>query len=113
MTRFVFTFLLLVSVALFGGLPHASMADEFSEGSLSCHTDPTVMEYSGVNEHCGAGDHAMTGACAVVCLGSFAMLSPSPDRALMTFETFAHHAEISLILHGRMEDTADRPPQSI
>jgi len=115
MTRCFISFLLLIAVALFGVLsPHAAMAAQSQTTWAPCHTEQPVMsEHVGAVEHCGPADHSMTGACATACLGSIAIWFPTPDQAPMAFRPVAHRAAISLILRGRMIETADRPPKSI
>ena len=82
--------------------------------SAPCHSEQPVMsELVGDDEHCGAADHSMTGACATACLGAIATWFPCPDQAPMAFRPMAHRAALSLILHGRLGETADRPPQSL
>ncbi|WP_157056467.1 hypothetical protein [Pseudorhodobacter aquimaris] len=114
MTRYLFSFLLLVAVALFGVVPHAVMAEEAPTASIPCSNEQGVMrEHVEAIAYCGTADHSMSAACGVACLGSIATWFPPPDPALMVFRPVAHQMAMSLVLHGRLIETADRPPKSI
>ena len=116
MIRQLFSILLLIAVALSGIIPHAAMAGEPQKMSAQCHNDQTVMSgHAAAMEHCNVPDHSMSGACAIACLGSIVTLFPAPlpDPATVDFRPAAHPAVISLVLHGRQGETADRPPKSI
>lgn len=112
MTRFIVTALLTLSIALFGVLPHDAMAGQTQKTAAPCHTEQTVMNgHADAMKHCGGSDHAMSGACAIACLGSIATWFTTADAAPMAFRPVAHRATVSLVLRGRTGETADRPPK--
>ncbi|WP_458791198.1 hypothetical protein [Yoonia sp. MH D7] len=113
MTRYLFSLLLLIAVALSGTMPHAAMAGQTQTMSMPCHTEQTVMSGHSEKMHCGASDHAMTDGCASACIGSMAAVFPSSDVAPMAFRPLPRQITISLVLPGRLIETADRPPKSI
>jgi hypothetical protein len=114
MPRHLFSLLLVIAVAFFGVLPHAAMAGEMQKTSGPCHNEQTVMSgHSDTMEHCGGPDHAMSGGCAIACLGSIATWFTSSDAAPIAFRPISHRATVSLVLRGRSGDPADRPPKSI
>lgn len=114
MTRYFVPLLLVLAVVFFGALPHAAMAGHSKTSSVPCHSEQPVMgEHLGAIERCGPAEHSMTGACATACLGSIATWFPPPEPITVSFRPVAHRAAISLILRGRLSETADRPPKSI
>ncbi len=114
MTRLFISFLLLIALALFGVLPHAAMAKEQQATTALCQVErPVMSEHIGTVEHYGSADHAMSGACATVCLGSNAIFALPPYGDKRFFQLVAHRPARSLILHGRLGEAADRPPKFI
>ncbi len=113
MTRYIFSLLLLVAVILFDTLPRAEMAGQVQTTVSTCHTGQATLGGHSETEDCGTADHSMTGACATACIGSIAVLFPTPDPVRMDLRSVRHHAATSLVLHGRLIETADRPPKSI
>lgn len=112
MPRFLFSLLLVIAVALFGVLPHAAMAGEMQKTAAPCHSEQTVMSgHADAMKHCGGSDYAMSGACAIACLGLIATWFTSADAAQMAFRPVAHRATVFLVLRGRTGETADRPPR--
>ena len=112
MPKYLFSLLMVIAVALFGVLPHAATAGEMQKTSAPCHNEQTVMNgHADAMKHCGGPDHAMSGACAIACLGSIATRFTAADPAPMAFRPVAHRATMSLVLRGRTGETADRPPK--
>jgi hypothetical protein len=114
MPTYLLSLLLMIAVGLFGLLPHDAMAGEPQKSSAPCHKEQTVMGgHADVMEHCGTPDHAMSGACAIACLGSIATWFSSAAPSQVAFRPFVHRASVSLVLRGRTGETDDRPPKFI
>ncbi|MEI2686637.1 MAG: hypothetical protein V9G14_10590 [Cypionkella sp.] len=114
MPRFLFSLLLVIAVALFGALSHRATAAQMQPTPAPCHNDQTVMNgHADTMKHCGGPDHAMSGACAIACLGSIATWFTSADPVPMAFRPVVHQTTVSLVLRGRTGEAADRPPKSL
>lgn len=114
MPRHLFSLLLVIAVALFGVLPHAAMAGDLQKMSAPCHTAQTAANgHADAIGHCGSANHSMSGACANACLGTIVTWFAAPDPSPMAYRPAAYWAAESLVLNGRTDETADRPPESI
>lgn len=114
MKQFILTFLLLVSIALFGASPHAAMADASQTMSIPCHAQTAAMiDESQAAEHGGSDDQTMVGTCAIACIGSISAWASGSAQPLLVLRPAAHDLPLSRVLPGRLGETADRPPQSI
>lgn len=112
MTRYLFSFVLLIAVALFGGLSHGAMGAKTQAATMPCHmATPMMTDHVKADGPCGSSDQAMSGACAIACLGSMVNWFSPPDSAPVSYRLAGHRMTASLILHGRLIETADRPPQ--
>ena len=116
MSGHFFYILLLIVVALLGALPHSAMADDTQKISIQCHIYQTVMSRpADTMKLCNVPDHSMCDACAIACLGSVAHFFPAPlpKTGTMDLRPVTHTAVISVVLRGRMGETAEKPPKSI
>ena len=114
MPRYLCSLLLVIAFALFGVLPHAAMAADPQKMAVPCHAEQTVTSgRADAIAPCGSVDHSMSGACAIACLGTMATWFAAPDPSPMAYRPVAYWAADSLVLNGRTDETADRPPESI
>lgn len=113
MARYLCIFLLLGAVALFGVLPHAVMAAGQQATPTPCQNEHSITGlHTEATGHCGPTEHALSGACATACLGTVTIWFPPLGRAQLVLRPM-HRAVAFQLLHGRTDDTDDRPPKFI
>ena len=112
--RYLLTLLVMIAVLMGGAMAHASMVRAAGEPHvLFQHSHLAMGDPAGDAQHRGSAGHVMSGACAIACLGSFAILAPPTEIALVEFNAIVLWTPATPVVRGQMFAPDERPPKSI
>lgn len=112
--RYLLTLLVMVAVLMGGAIGHASMVGAAEAPQVQVpHRHIASSDPAGDAKHQGSAGHVMSGACANACLGTFAILAPPTEIALVEFNTIVLWTPATRVVRGQVFAPDERPPKSI